>query len=255
MKNILLIGKETTSTQELGAVLGECFEVTTDYGDVGLIEGLLRISIPDLVIINLEGVHLVCRDICRLLSVSFSKIPVILIGNQAVCLSYTSFLHQEQFSQLNLSIIDNTVVRACCRVMKISYAETLNSKKSNFESNNKQTILLVDDSALQNRISKNILDAKYNVKVTMSANQALEVIAQGKPDLIVLDYDMPDFDGYHFLRVLREEPATANIPVIFLTGVVDKEHVSKVIPLKPDGYLLKPVSAEKLLSRVQALLG
>ena len=116
-------------------------------------------------------------------------------------------------------------------------------------------ILLVDDSALQNRISKNILDAKYNVKVTMSANQALEVIAQGKPDLIVLDYDMPDFDGYHFLRVLREEPATANIPVIFLTGVVDKEHVSKVIPLKPDGYLLKPVSAEKLLSRVQALLG
>ncbi len=254
MKNILLIGKENTSTQELGSVLGEFFEVTTDFGDAGLIDGLLRISIPDLVIINLDGVHLECRDICRLLAESFSKIPVILIGNQAICLSYSSFLHQEQFSQLNISVIDNTVVRACCRIMKISYAETLNAKKSGFESNSKQTILLVDDSALQNRISKNILDAKYNVKVTMSANQALEVIAQGKPDLIVLDYDMPDFDGYHFLRVLREEPATADIPVIFLTGVVDKEHVSKVIPLKPDGYLLKPVSAEKLLARVKSLL-
>jgi len=254
LKRILLIGKENITTQELESVLSDYFEVTTDFGDANLIDGLLRISIPDLVFINLTNVQLECRDICRLLAQSFAQIPVILLGNQAMFLSYTSYLHQPQFTSLNVSIIDNTVVRACCRVMKINYSETLNIKKQAFGESNKKTILLVDDSALQNRISKNILEPKYNVKVTMSANQALDVITQGKPDLIVLDYDMPEFDGYRFLRLLRDEPATADIPVIFLTGVVDKEHVSKVIPLKPDGYLLKPVSAEKLLARIEALL-
>lgn len=255
MKKVLLIGRDNDTTNGIESILQQCFNVTTDFGDANLIDGMIRISIPDLVFINLGGIITEGREICNMLSRSYSKIPVILFGNQTLCLSYSSFLRTDQFNQLNCAILDNTLIRACCRIMNISYAETISAAKaSQFGVENKKTILLVDDSALQNRISKNILEPTYAVRVSMSATQAIEVINEKKPDLIVLDYDMPEVDGYKFLRVLRENNSTADIPVIFLTGIVDKEHISKVIPLKPDGYLLKPVSAEKLLGRIKELL-
>lgn len=255
MKKILLIAKDNPISDQVESILKQCFEVTTDFGDADLIDGMLRISIPDLVFISLPGIQADVRGIFSLLAQSFSRIPVIVLGSQISFLSYSSFMKMDQFSALNVSVIDNTIIRSCCRVLNISYAETINSNKNEYVDINKKTILLVDDSGLQNRISKNILEPTYAVKVSISAKQAIEVINEKKPDLIVLDYDMPEVDGYKFLKVLRENNSTADIPVIFLTGIVDKDHISKVIPLKPDGYLLKPVSAEKLLGRIKELIG
>lgn len=254
MKKILVIGKDIISTKMLDATLKQCFEVNTCYGDSNLIDGMIRISIPDLIFLNLDGIQSEARAFFVLLSHSFANIPVIVLGDQTSFLLYSIYFKMDQFTQLNCAKIDNTVIKEACRVLQLNYNDTINNFKNTNSNNSKKTILLVDDSALQNRISKNILDPYYNVKISMSAKQATELINQSKPDLIILDYDMPEIDGFNFLRVLRENLQTESIPVIFLTGIVDKEHISKVIPLKPDGYLLKPVSAEKLLARIKELI-
>ena len=68
-----------------------------------------------------------------------------------------------------------------------------------------------------------------------------------KPDLILLDYEMPVCSGAQFLEMLHSEPQTKNIPVIFLTSRSDEETVKKVIELGPQGYLLKSQPKEKIL--------
>ena len=65
--------------------------------------------------------------------------------------------------------------------------------------------------------------------------------------MILLDYEMPVVDGAQVLQMLRQEPSTQNIPVIFLTGVGGKEQVERVLRLRPTGYILKSTTKEKLL--------
>ena len=73
-------------------------------------------------------------------------------------------------------------------------------------------------------------------------------------DLILLDYEMPVVDGPQVFQMLRQEPATRNIPVIFLTGVGTREGVERVMALKPDGYVLKSTTKSKLLESLREKL-
>ena len=66
-------------------------------------------------------------------------------------------------------------------------------------------------------------------------------------DLILLDYEMPVVDGPQVLQMLRQESATADIPVVFLTGNGTREAVSRVMALKPEGYILKSTSKADLM--------
>ncbi len=68
---------------------------------------------------------------------------------------------------------------------------------------------------------------------------AIRCISLEKPDLVLLDYNMPVCDGAQVLEMIRADPEFADLPVIFLTGTVDKASISKVLPLKPAGYLIK----------------
>ena len=76
-------------------------------------------------------------------------------------------------------------------------------------------------------------------------------IADNKPDLILLDYEMPVTSGPQVLEMIRSETKTDTIPVIFLTGKGDRESVLKVLALKPDGYLLKSTDKTTLLKSLE----
>ena len=75
----------------------------------------------------------------------------------------------------------------------------------------------------------------------------LKVPEGSKVDLILLDYEMPVVDGPQVLQMLRQDPATKDIPVVFLTGIGTKEAVSRVMALKPDGYILKSTTRADIL--------
>ncbi len=111
-------------------------------------------------------------------------------------------------------------------------------------------ILLVDDDAAFLKMMQDWLSMKYNITSVRSGMQAITYIANHKPDLILLDYDMPITPGPQVMEMIRSEHSAAEIPIIFLTGKSDKESVMTVMALKPQGYLLKTMSKEEIVEAV-----
>ena len=85
----------------------------------------------------------------------------------------------------------------------------------------------------------------------MSGWQALESVKETRPDLILLDYEMPICDGRQVLKKLRENKDTSDIYVVFLTAISDRKHIMDVMDLKPAGYLLKPVEKERMFEVIE----
>lgn len=75
---------------------------------------------------------------------------------------------------------------------------------------------------------------------------AIKYLSTNRPDLVLLDYEMPIVDGRQVLGMIRSESEFSDIPVIFLTSKGDKESVMQVMDLKPDGYLLKTMPPEQI---------
>ena len=71
----------------------------------------------------------------------------------------------------------------------------------------------------------------------------------------MLDYEMPEWDGKKTLEEIRKDEEIMDIPVMFLTGVAEKEYIAAVLGLNPAGYLLKPVEQSKLLKSIEEVLG
>lgn len=91
-----------------------------------------------------------------------------------------------------------------------------------------------------------MLQEDYQIAVADSAVSAIRSITLERPDLVLLDYEMPVCDGAQILQMIRQETVFADIPVFFLTGKVDKASVSRVLPFKPEGYLLKSSKPEDI---------
>ena len=129
-------------------------------------------------------------------------------------------------------------------------AENATSKIKNYldkvKTPQKPQILVVDDSDVVTHAMKMLLGSNYDVVLANSAVAAFKCIGSSKPDMILLDYDMPICDGRQTLQMLRSDEEMADIPVVFLTGRADKEAVSKVMELKPEGYLLKTMKNEDI---------
>ena len=111
----------------------------------------------------------------------------------------------------------------------------------------KKTILVVDDDPSYAKMVREWLKDAYRVYTVTGGMNAITFLLATPVDIILLDYEMPVVDGPQVLQMLRQEPATKDIPVIFLTGVGAREDVERVMALKPDGYILKSTTKEKLL--------
>lgn len=107
------------------------------------------------------------------------------------------------------------------------------------EESKKKKILVVDDSSVMLQAMKELLDTDYEIALAKSGLSAIRSLALNRPDLILLDYEMPVCDGRQVLEMIRSDEEIADISVIFLTGRVDKESIKKVMSLKPSGYLSK----------------
>lgn len=114
----------------------------------------------------------------------------------------------------------------------------------------KKKILVVDDSGAVLRNVKGWLEDKYAVTLANSGTTAIKSISLNRPDLVLLDYEMPIVDGAQVLEMIRSENDFSDIPVIFLTSKGDKDSVMKVMALKPEGYLLKTLPPEEIVAAI-----
>ena len=118
------------------------------------------------------------------------------------------------------------------------------------EADRKKTILVIDDDATYLRSIHDWLSGKDQVVMVNSGMNALTYLASHKPDLILLDYSMPVADGPMVMEMIRSDMNLSKIPIIFLTGKSDRESVSKVLELRPAGYLLKSLNPYQLVKSV-----
>ncbi|MGB5190344.1 response regulator [Robiginitalea sp.] len=114
------------------------------------------------------------------------------------------------------------------------------------------TILVVDDDTpIRSLLRQELTDAGYKVKEAANGKAALDAVRLKKPDLIILDVMMPEINGFDVAAVLKNDPATMDIPIIILSIVQDKERGFRI---GVDRYLTKPIDTEKLFHEVDELL-
>ena len=119
---------------------------------------------------------------------------------------------------------------------------------------NRKRILAVDDAVIILRRITDALEEYYDVITVSSGARALKYLEKEKPDLILLDIRMIPKDGFETLQEIRAMEDRADIPVIMLTGVEDKEYVMEGIKLGICDYVLKPFFSDDLLDRIKRAL-
>ena len=114
------------------------------------------------------------------------------------------------------------------------------------ESRRRKNIYIVDDDKDYSAVIEKWLSSSYNVSCFSKATDMLKGLSTMVPDLIILDYEMPEINGYDLIKELRTIPEVKRVPIIFLTGKNDRDRVFSILQYKPDGYLLKSVTKDDL---------
>jgi CheY-like chemotaxis protein len=117
-------------------------------------------------------------------------------------------------------------------------------------------ILVVEDNEInQVLVTRYLRREGYSVVHAADGLQGVELAASVNPDLILMDLNLPELDGWEATRRIRANQATARIPIIALTAHVQREDVAKALEAGCDGYETKPVAYERLMNKIASLLG
>jgi len=117
-----------------------------------------------------------------------------------------------------------------------------------------KTIFVVDDNDTNLSMARDTLRDHYRVLTLPSAHKLFAMIEKVTPDLILLDIEMPEMDGFEALELLKSNPALSQIPVIMLTGMADSEMEIRGFRLGAADFIAKPFSAPVLINRIRSHL-
>ncbi|MCR5303360.1 MAG: response regulator, partial [Lachnospiraceae bacterium] len=201
------------------------------------------------VIILLIGVYDLDAGVFNVLCSEYKDTPVLTIGTQRECDEFSTLFMRDDFENLLRPLDNADVLSAACRLLDIPVPNGKAAQETVYDS--RRHILVVDDNPLTLRNLKSILEDHYKVSLANSGMKAMTSIGKERPDLILLDYEMPVCDGRQTLEMIKADEEMCDIPVIFLTGVNDREHIEAVLKLQPAGYLLKPVVQDMLLEKIE----
>lgn len=160
-------------------------------------------------------------------------------GYFAYCMTTTDTFTTEEGASI---ITENAVAKVG------KYLERNKAEKAALHA--KKKLLVVDDSEFMLQMMQKLFGNEYEVFTATSGLSAFRSITLCRPDLVLLDYEMPVCKGNQILEMIRSEKEFADIPIIFLTNKVDKESVKKVVELRPQGYLSKSLSPELIKKEV-----
>ncbi|GLH81518.1 DNA-binding response regulator [Bradyrhizobium sp. SSBR45G] len=123
------------------------------------------------------------------------------------------------------------------------------------ESKKRDVALVVDDSPETLRLLTDALDgAGMTVMVALDGAAAMRIVDQITPDIILLDAVMPGIDGFETCRKLKRDAGLSNVPVIFMTGLADTEHIVQGLEAGGVDYVTKPIAVEEMLARIRVHL-
>jgi len=115
-------------------------------------------------------------------------------------------------------------------------------------------VLVVDDTEANVDILVDALAEDYDIAVAMDGESALEIVADDKPDLILLDIMMPGMDGYEVCEKLKADNETRDIPIMFLSGKTDAADKEKAMAMGAVDFITKPIDVPDIQQRVKNYL-
>lgn len=284
---LLLAGHNITIIDDFFSVMGDEFECMTTSNRIADITNHIEYFQPDVLVYCFASET---KDEMLKLSVELDKgehkqQSIILIGYPEICDEFTR-LNQERvklvlhrpisaftikgrliqyFGQLEEKVQAMEAKREALKreeekreevkVEEVKVEEIKSEATVPATEPEKKRILVIDDDALMLNLINTELKGQYNVSTAINGKIGIKFLERKKVDLILLDYEMPGEDGAEVFAKLRNNPQTANIPVVFLTGIKESEKIRKVLAMKPQGYLLKPIECEQLVKSIQQIIG
>lgn len=251
-KNVVFVGEENKINNELYQMLNWRFKVDYYNPDREISLNDINVSEAFLVLVSMVGNNVDYRELFTDLQEKWSELPVVTVSTRAESEAYAKFYETKQFHKVLRPVTGRIILEVCRTVIDGGeYVADGNAQKRA----GKQHILVVDDNAMVLRNIKSILEQTYSVAVAPSGVHAFISVGKKMPDLILLDYDMPEMNGKEVLEKLSAEKEFADIPIVFLTSMDSKEIVMELLALRPAGYILKPVDSRMLLERIEDIIG
>ncbi|MBE5902448.1 MAG: response regulator [Lachnospiraceae bacterium] len=248
MKKILFFGMFNEIMKDVNKYLSNYFHVQLCELNSDAVKDMLKVYEPDLAIIFLIGAKEYDTYLFGMLAKSDT--PVLTIGTNQEKRAFDRFYEDGQFENLVRPVDNHIILSNVCRRLNLDLEEK-DGKQVIADPNAMKNILIVDDDPTALRSIQEMLKEEFDVSLATSGSQAMTTIGKRRPDLILLDYEMPVCDGRQTLAMIRADEDLTDIPVIFLTGISDGEHIKAVLNLKPQGYLLKPASKNGLLKTIR----
>lgn len=255
--NIVFIGEENRTNNDLYQLLNWRFDVQFCMQPESVPVEKISLEKPVMILISLVGGKFDLSPLFDCLEAKCMDIPVVTIGTEIESNIYDVYYEKEQFHRILRPVTGKSVIDICRAIIagKTYTKVTDNSDSMASQKNEKPHILVVDDNAMVLRNIKGILDEKYSVAVAPSGIKAFVAIGKKMPDLILLDYEMPEMNGKEVLQKIQEDEELCEIPVVFLTSADSKEIVMELLALRPAGYLLKPVESDMLFHKIEEITG
>lgn len=288
---VLLMGNNKMVINEFFTYMDfsfECFSTSDRYDDV--INHVKYIH-PDALIYCLYGEN--PDDLKRFVNVerkiAEERIPIVIVGDAEECDQFERIAPTMEVNVFRRPLSSQRLEEAIIKLLKEKRPESVREKRSvtvtestlktedvmrvaeellaqlakeeekekklREAAEKKKHILVVDDDSSVLKLMKSYLVERYDVATAISGKIALKFLETKKTDMVLLDYEMPGENGAEVLAKIRENPATQNLPVVFLTGVTDRKKIMEVLAMKPQGYLTKPIDMEKLSSTIKGVLG
>ncbi|MEA3449892.1 MAG: response regulator [Patescibacteria group bacterium] len=267
---ILIIEDEEVLVQVISAKLnkvGYSVEIAVN-GE----EGLKKINDyqPDLILLDIVMPKVNGYEVLEQMQKEGIKIPVIIISNsgqaveieKAETLGAVDFLVKANFSPEEvLTKVKNYLTQA----LNAGQLESKTEKKSEIKPEiNKEVqqlgvkiFLVEDDSFLSDICGKKLINEGYSVYTAVDGKEAVNGIAQAKPDLVLLDIILPSMDGFQVLSAIRlnQDEKVSNVPIIMLSNLGQEEDVKKAMDAGANDYLIKAhFTTEDIINKIKEIL-
>lgn len=278
---ILILGNNKNLINQFFDNMGQRLECLNSSDRSGDIMNHIKYVQPDAFVLCLNGESL---DTIKKLSgvmneLSRKNIPVFVIGDSRECSQFEKTITSVKANIIDKTLLYRIIEEKIARALEdsrrlgtrkaasdmaaqikadvadaVKEAEKIISKIESEEADRRKHILVVDDDSSVLKLIKNYLSGRYDVATAKSGKVALKFLETKKTDLVLLDYEMPGEKGPEVLSKIRASANTKDLPVVFLTGVTDKDKIQDVLAMKPQGYLLKPIDMMKLSSTIKNVI-
>ena len=252
MEGIVFLTEENAVSKSLFERISEEYPAKFQEINQSALQNIMADK-PLLIIVSVNYLYEFQQEVVSSVLMNIHNVPIVIYGDRETCHAYYQNTQSDVIGYIITPITENEFMNRLRTIWKGNImVKKDNLRQAPVVKQEKRKILVVDDDPVCLRQMMNMLKNDFAVAVAKSGQQCLDYLALERPDIILLDYMMPEMDGVETLKRIRQLQKCANIPVLFLTGVQDKGMVQEALATKPQGYILKNSGNLSLIKKIKS---